>query len=108
MPTTTAGKWSLGLIVFAVIAFLIMDSIIYFFGAWLADIPGTAACILRLIRAAVLLAPFPALVTGLASVIKEKERSVLVFSSIAASIAYFVFAIADEPAVIMFLHAAQC
>lgn len=79
LPKTTLGRWSLGLAIASIVVFVVAAGLLN--DRWGLDENGDLINpVLTVVWTIIIVAPSGAtLVTGLISVIKRKERSVLVF-----------------------------
>lgn len=100
MPKTNLGKWSVGLILIMFVLFFIGTSLtdtlyesVPAGGTILADISSRPALALSMLLG--MAAGFSALVTGLISILKQKERSLLVFTSTLIGAGLTLFLIAE-------------
>lgn len=100
MPKTNLGKWSIGLILIMFVLFFIGTSLtdtlyesVPAGGTILADISSRPALALSMLLG--MAAGFSALVTGLISILKQKERSLLVFASTLIGAGLTLFLIAE-------------
>jgi len=105
MPKTNSGKWSVGLILIMFVLFFIGTSLtdtlyesVPAGGTILADIISRPALAISMLLG--MAAGFSALVTGLVSITKQKERSLLVFASTLIGAGLTLFLIAE----ILFPH----
>ena len=88
-PKTSLGRWSVGLAI-ASILFFVLSEVLTGFEVLGPGFNPVLAVILTIISAGILGAAF---VTGLISIIKRKERSVLVFVSMALGLWFLAQAV---------------
>jgi hypothetical protein len=79
LPKTSLGRWSLGLAIASIVVFVVAAGLLH--DRWGLDENGDLINpVLTVVLTIIIVAPSGAtLITGLISVIKRKERSVLVF-----------------------------
>jgi hypothetical protein len=88
LPKTTLGKWSLGTILVGILLYLVFFIVVRVGFRSGVNVPASPTILL-------FISAIASMVGGIFSIIKSKERSILIFLSVAIGVFALVFLVGD-------------